>query len=273
MTRTEYVNKLKDIVENYKTLYVLGCFGAPMTDYGKQRYTNNQAYNCKPVATVIPNHTGDRKNIIVMQPTKEGKIRREMIMNADENTFGFDCVCLFKGVLSGWCGDNTKKYGGAKYPFECPDMSANGLIQLCKDVSTDFSNIEIGECVWMEGHVGYYVGDGKVIECTPKWDNCVQYSNLGNIGNRTGNYRIWTKHGKIPYLDYNDGNVSRETFKPSIETSAKVGNRTYVVQKGDTLTKIANRFDTTIDKIVADNIKSHKSMTANHIVTGWKLTV
>lgn len=31
MKATELVAKLKDIAKNYKTLYVMGCFGAPMT--------------------------------------------------------------------------------------------------------------------------------------------------------------------------------------------------------------------------------------------------
>lgn len=31
MTNKDLVAKLKDIATNYKTLYVMGCFGAPMT--------------------------------------------------------------------------------------------------------------------------------------------------------------------------------------------------------------------------------------------------
>ena len=36
MTNKEFVAKLKDIATNYKTLYVMGCFGAPMTAANKR---------------------------------------------------------------------------------------------------------------------------------------------------------------------------------------------------------------------------------------------
>ena len=40
-----FVSTLIDIATNYKTLYVKGCFGAPMTAKNKTRYTNNNDYN------------------------------------------------------------------------------------------------------------------------------------------------------------------------------------------------------------------------------------
>ena len=48
MTNIELANKLKDIARNYKTLYVMGCFGAPMTASNKKRYTQNHEYNRQP---------------------------------------------------------------------------------------------------------------------------------------------------------------------------------------------------------------------------------
>ena len=69
MTAYEFVNKFKDIAENYKTLYVMGCFGAPMNDTNKKRYTTNNSYNKKAE-------------------------RKQMILDASDDTFGFDCVCL-----------------------------------------------------------------------------------------------------------------------------------------------------------------------------------
>ena len=35
-----------------------------------------------------------------------------MINAASADTFGFDCVCLIKGLLWGWCGDKSKTYEG-----------------------------------------------------------------------------------------------------------------------------------------------------------------
>ena len=177
MTNIEFVEKIINIAKNYKTLYVMGCFGAPMTDANKIRYCNNHSYN--------------------MDTT-----RQKMIKSATPDTFGFDCVNLIKGVLWGWNGDKTKTYGGAKYKTNgVPDVSADGMITQCFDISTDFSNIEIGEAVWCSGHIGVYIGDGLAVECTPSWKNCVQITAC-NCTKSGYNRRNWVKHGKLPYITY-----------------------------------------------------------------------
>ena len=99
MTNTEFVAKLKDIATNYKTLYVMGCFGAPMTTANKKRYTQNHSYNKQASRTA-------------------------MINAATSDTFGFDCVCLIKGVLWGWSGDKNKTCGGAVMPVTVCRTSA-----------------------------------------------------------------------------------------------------------------------------------------------------
>lgn len=176
-TNIDLANRLKEVATNYKTLYVMGCFGAPMNDSNKKRYCNNHDYN------------------------KDEK-RTAMIQAATADTFGFDCVCLIKGVLWGWNGNVNATYGGAYYKSnDVPDVSANGMIKLCKDVTTDFSNIEIGEAVWMEGHIGVYVGGGLAVECTPKWSNNVQLTACNQTVSGY-NRRNWTKHGKLPYIEY-----------------------------------------------------------------------
>lgn len=206
MTNTEFVKKLVDIATNYKTLYVMGCFGAPMTASNKTRYCTNHSYN-------------------------KAADRIAMINAASADTFGFDCVCLIKGVLWGWNGDKSKTYGGATYASNgVPDIGADSMITMCKNISTDFSNIEVGEAVWMSGHIGIYAGDGKVVECSPKWSNNVQISNLGNITKyKTGNYRIWTKHGKLPYITYAaSSNTSSGSTTPSTP-SGSTSNVTFKV--------------------------------------------
>lgn len=177
MTNKELARKLIDIAKNYKTLYIMGCFGAPMTAANKKRYSTNYDYNKQASRTA-------------------------MINAATADTFGFDCVCLIKGVLWGWNGDKTKTYGGATYTSNgVPDIGADSMIKVCKDISTDFSKIEIGEAVWMEGHIGVYVGDGLAVECTPKWENKVQITAC-NRSVSGYNRRNWTKHGKLPYVTY-----------------------------------------------------------------------
>lgn len=196
MTNTEFVKKLKNIATNYKTLYVMGCFGDLMTESNKERYCNHTKYNRQPE-------------------------RQRMIKAATSDTFGFDCVCLIKGVLWGWNGDKSKPYGGAKYKSNgVPDIGADEMITKCKNVSTDFSKIEVGEAVWCKGHIGVYVGNGLAVECTPSWENKVQITAC-NCTKAGYNRRNWTKHGKLPYIDYVKEEKKEEklTTKPTGTTS------------------------------------------------------
>lgn len=196
MKASEFVKRLKDIATNYKTLYVMGCYGAPMSKSNKKHYTTNHEYN-------------------------KQETRTNMINAASEDTFGFDCVCLLKGVLWGWNGDAKASRGGAKYKTNgVKDVNADGMIALCEDVTTDFSNIEIGEAVWCKGHIGAYIGDGLAVECTPAWKNKVQITAVKNMGTKSGyKARQWTKHGKLPYIEYDvEGNrtpVVTTTMKAS----------------------------------------------------------
>ena len=195
MKASDFVAKLKDIVTNYKTLYVMGCFGAPMTAANKKRYIDHHPYNKQPA-------------------------RVKLINAASADTFGFDCVCLIKGVLWGWSGDKSKIYGGAKYATKgVPDVDANTMINLCSEVSTDFSKIEIGEAVWTNGHIGVYIGNGLAVECTPAWKNRVQITAC-NCSKPGYNTRKWKKHGKLPYIDYTaTSKVSTKTSKPNLDVA------------------------------------------------------
>lgn len=180
MTNKEFVNKLIDIAKNYKTLYVMGSFGSPMTDERKRYMINHHSYNADPT-------------------------RAKMINSASADTFGFDCVCLIKGILWGWNGDKNNVHGGAIYVSNgVPDIDADMMIAKCANLSTDFNNIEVGEAVWCKGHIGIYIGDGLAVECTPSWKNCVQITAC-NCTKSGYNRRNWTKHGKLPYITYEKG--------------------------------------------------------------------
>ena len=195
MKAADFVAKLKDIATNYKTLYVMGCFGAPMTAANKKRYIDHHPYNKQPA-------------------------RVKLINAASADTFGFDCVCLIKGVLWGWSGDKSKVYGGAKYAINgVPDVDANTMINLCSEVSTDFSKIEVGEAVWTNGHIGVYIGNGFAIECTPAWKNRVQITAC-NCSKPGYNTRKWKKHGKLPYIDYTVVSAApAKTSKPKLDVA------------------------------------------------------
>lgn len=189
-----------DLARNHKTLYVMGCFGAPMTEANKIRYINHHEYNRRLARTA-------------------------MIQEASADTFGFDCVCMIKGLLWGWEGDLSHIYGGAKYASNgVPDIGANQIIEVCTDVSTDFGNMQAGELLWMKGHVGIYIGDGNAVECTPGWENGVQVTVVKNI--KSGSGHNWTKHGKLPYVTYEDnGTAAPAVSDPSATTCLPVLKR------------------------------------------------
>ena len=183
MKASEFIQKLKDVEANHKTLYVMGCFGAPLTGGNVSRYCNNHDYN-------------------------KAAARTKMIKAAANQTppvFGFDCVNLIKGILWGWTGDPARTYGGAQYGTNgVPDIGADGMIKKCLQVSTTgWASMLPGEAVWCSGHIGVYIGGGLAIECSPRWANRVQVTAVGNIGAKSGyNTRKWTKHGKLPYITY-----------------------------------------------------------------------
>ena len=199
------ITTAKELVEacinatKHKTLYIMGCFGAPMNAANKKRYTANHSYN--------------------KQAERTAKINA-----ASADTFGFDCVCLIKGLLWGWNGDASRTYGGASYAENgVPDIGADSMIKVCEEISTDFSKIVPGEAVWMEGHIGVYIGDGLAVECTPRWDDCVQITAVHNIGTKSGyNGRKWTKHGKLPYVTYTE--EAKET--PAAKLTGEVSSYT-----------------------------------------------
>lgn len=172
------------VAKNYKTLYVMGCFGAPMTENSKNRYINYYSFNQK-------------------------EERKAKIREASEDTFGFDCVCFIKGLLWGWRGDTSKIYGGATYNSNgVPDVGADQMIAMCNDVSTDFSSIQIGEAVWLPGHIGIYIGDGKAVEATYAEEDGVQIQAVLPMGEIPGMPCTgWQKHGKLPWVSYEEEDV------------------------------------------------------------------
>lgn len=196
MKISEFIAKLLDVVENHNTLYVMGCFGAPLTGGNISRYQNNHSYNKSADRVAMINAAGKKETVV----------------------YGFDCVNLIKGLAWGWSGDATKTYGGASYATNgVPDTNADGMIARCKNVSTDFSKIKVGSAVWLSGHIGVYIGDGLVVESTPSFKNCVQITVCTNISNRKDySGRKWSKHGEMPYFEY-DMNETAES--PVIATT------------------------------------------------------
>ena len=219
MKASEFIKKLQDIVDHYKTLYVMGCFGAPLTGGNVSRYCQNHSYNKQAARTAMI----------------------KAAANQNPPVFGFDCVCMIKGVLWGWNGDASKTYGGASYASGgVPDIGADTMITKCSGVSTDFSKIVPGEAVWLSGHIGVYIGGGLAVECSPAFDTDVQITAVKNMGTKSGyNARTWTKHGKLPYIEY-DNAAPVQPDKPDTGAGAggaiKAGSVVRVKQGAKTYT-------------------------------------
>ena len=184
MTAAAFCAQLLAIANGCKTAYMLGPWGWP---------ANTQMITR---ATTQGSNAQTNRQWLAKANAIKGK------------GFLFDCVGLIKGILWGWCGDLFRPYGGAGYACNgVPDCDAKKMIDLCREVSTDFSRIVPGEAVWMDGHIGVYVGGGVVVESTPKWQGGVQCSTLANTAGAqklpgTAGCRRWTKHGKLPWVDY-----------------------------------------------------------------------
>jgi len=163
----EFLERIKDIAneEKYGTNYVNGGIGLKMSSYkDKNSYIWNYSYN-------IDN--------------------KDKIMSAPDSNFGFDCVGLIKAVLWKWNNGNVKSVIGM-------DVNADTMID-SSNPSTDFSNIQVGEAVHFDGHIGVYIGDDFVVESTAGWDCKVQITHLKS---KDGKHHNWRRHGKIPYVQY-----------------------------------------------------------------------
>lgn len=224
------VEKAVDIAKNYNTVYMWGVFGAPVTE------------------SVI---AGKAKQYPSWYTSAKQAAFRKLV---GKGYFGFDCVCLIKGILWGWSGNQSKTYGGASYASNgVPDIGADTMIARCQNVSTTgWANMVPGEAVWCSGHIGIYIGDGLAVECTPAWENKVQITAVKNIGAKTGyNARTWTKHGKLPWVDYSESGTETTIEVPGTAVS---GTETvYTVKRGDTLSGIAAKYGTTYQELAAYN--------------------
>lgn len=222
MKQSEFIRRVLQ-AESTPSCYVRGAFGAVASDNNKKRYKN--ALNLT---------------------------RFKKIDATPSYGFFWDCSGLSKGIFWGWTGDTSKVYGGAVYKSNgVPDYNDASLLPLLRDVSTDFSHIIPGECVWIKGHVGIYVGDGVVVESSSDFDCKVQKTGLGNIGySVNGKSRKWTKHGKFPeyMVEYEDDEpipliYTNEDFRRDVRTILGVDTDIQAFNKTVTISITQNRFN------------------------------
>lgn len=152
MTNKEFISKLLDIT-NKPTVYAMGTYGQVLTVDLLER-------------------------LVKTNPNKWYTDTRAKTLTKNIGKVAYDCSGLIKGVIFGKL-DATN------------DFNADTIIKKCSNVSKDFTNIEVGEAVHLKGHIGVYIGDGKVVESTPKWKNGVQITELSA--------RKWIEHGRLEF--------------------------------------------------------------------------
>ena len=108
---------------------------------------------------------------------------------AGETAKVHDCVGLIKGYI--WCDsatDATPTYNAAQ------DVSANGMYAACKTKGGISTIPEVpGVLVFMNNHVGVYIGNGEVIEARGHAYGVVK-TKLAK--------RAWANWGYCPYIAY-----------------------------------------------------------------------
>jgi len=129
--------------------------------------------------------------------------------------FAFDCVGLIKAYL--WGGHGNLKYNAKQ------DKSANGMYNAAKKKGKINTIPEIpGILVHMSGHIGIYIGNGYVIECTPNKTYAKQDHKGGGICKTKLSTRKWKNWCECPYITYEDKKTNEEIAKEVI--AGKWGN-------------------------------------------------
>ena len=101
-----------------------------------------------------------------------------------------DCVGLVKGYC--WFDPEAQSIGYAANGM--PDIATEQMIEWCDEKGSMETMPEIpGLLLWMDGHVGIYIGDGYAIEAMGTRYGVVKTQVAG---------RGWVKWGKIPCIEY-----------------------------------------------------------------------
>ena len=130
-----------------------------------------------------------------------------------------------QGVLEAIGTDKT--YTNAYASNGCPDKSANGMFSYAKAQGCEWGSIETlpeirGLALSMNGHVGYYVGNGYAVEWRGFASGCVKTKVSA---------RPWTHWYKLPFINYTTkcsepAGKRVRIFNTSSKVNVRVGNGT-----------------------------------------------
>lgn len=160
-----------------------------------------------------------------------------------DGTRQFDCCGLFKCFMwHDYSTNNARYYGKTQ-----KDLSCEGLLAEAKEKGPISTIPEIpGVLVYMKGHMGIYIGNGKVIESTvAKFDGkkgrIYKTYFKGDGKNCDGKRATWTKWYKSPNLTYENEVKPAEPTPEQPKKDNFLGARGYIKlgDKGDNVDKIS----------------------------------
>lgn len=165
----------------------------------------------------------------------------------DGSTISWDCWNLGKSIIwtAGSIVDNYTVGTHARVDTSCGlgDWTGLTIIQKAPNCNGDFTNLIPGEWLYMDGHTGYYIGNGQVIECTTGWGaNCVTQSQISTTGARSRNGvrgGTWLYHGMVPWIDYSEF-LHQHSYTVSVTLAPgclTTGVRTYTCNCGASYTE------------------------------------
>lgn len=164
------------------------------------------------------------------------------IKKANNEHYGYkvhDCYGLYKGFLMSKSPSDPAVYD-AKY-----DISADKAFEKAPEKGTIDTLPEIaGIGLWKKGHFGVYIGNGKEIEARG-FDYGVVEDDVKNTK--------FTHWFKLPEIEYKaeDGQISSEDTP--ISAPQPSNEKSYTVQKGDTLSQIGAKFGVSVKNLVEWN--------------------
>ena len=159
--------------------------------------------------------------------------------------YSYDCSGLIKSYWMSDYGTESvkyiKKYDKDAYGITVGNASKKGSIKTLPEIP--------GVLLYMKGHCGIYVGNGKVIECTS--NEKISKKEFGGVCISKLSARSWTNWAMSKWLVYDDKDESSDDTND---------NNYYVVKKGDTLSEIALKYHTTVNELVKLNNINNKNL-------------
>lgn len=190
-----------------------------LVDFVKSKLNVNTAYMWGEFGRQITNSTISQK--AAQYPSYYSTSRQNLLKSyVGKNYYGCDCVGLYKWFI--WTDGGTKT--SITYSSST-DRNASGMYNAAKEKGDINTIPEIpGLILYMSGHVGVYIGNGEVVECTlSSFGDGVVKTKLSD--------RKWLSWCKMPEIDYtttSSSNSNNNTSSSSGAQKFKIGDKVII---------------------------------------------